>query len=67
MERLKDVLSVPFRLAGAFLRIAGRIAVGSTGFVLMGGGLLLISPLGMPYLGIPLFLAGLLLLARAVF
>jgi hypothetical protein len=67
MERLKDALSFPMRLAGAFVRIGGRITVGSVGFLLMGAGLLLISPFGMPYLGIPVFLAGLLLLARAVF
>ncbi len=67
MERVKDALRLPLRAAGALVRIAGRIAVGSAGFVMMGAGLLLISPLRMPYLGIPLFIAGLLLLARAVF
>ncbi len=67
MARLKEALSFPLRAAGAILRIGGRITVGSVGFVLMGAGLLLISPLHMPYAGIPLFLVGLLLLARAVF
>lgn len=67
MERFREFLSVPFRAAGALLRIAGRLATGTAGFLLMGAGLLMISPLGMPGLGIPLFLAGLLLLARAVF
>ena len=41
MERLKDALSFPMRLAGAFVRIGGRITVGSVGFLLMGAGLLI--------------------------
>jgi len=67
MDRIKDALTFPMRMAGAILRIGGRLTVGSVGLVLMGAGLLLVSPFGMAYLGIPLFLAGLLLLARAVF
>jgi len=67
VDRLKDALSFPLRAAGALLRIGGRIAVGSAGFLLMGAGLLLMSPFGMTWLGIPLLLVGLLLLARAVF
>jgi hypothetical protein len=67
VDRLKDALSFPLRMAGALLRIGGRLTVGSVGFLLMGAGLLLVSPFRMPYAGIPLFLVGLLLLARAVF
>jgi len=67
MERLREILAFPLRAAGALLRIAGRLATGTVGFLLMGAGLLLISPLGMPGLGIPALLAGLLLLARAIF
>jgi hypothetical protein len=63
----RDVLAAPFRMAGAFVRIAGRITIGTVGFVLMGGGLLLISPLNLWWAGIPLLLVGLLLLVRAVF
>lgn len=67
MERLREILAIPLRAAGALLRIVGRLATGTIGFLLMGAGLLLISPLGMPALGIPALLAGLLLLIRAVF
>jgi hypothetical protein len=45
----------------------GRFAVGAAGFLLMGGGLLLIEPLGILYLGVPLLLVGFLLLVKAVF
>jgi hypothetical protein len=67
METLKNVLSFPLKAAGAMVRIMGRITIGATGFVLMGGGLLLIEPLGILYIGIPVFLIGLLLLVKAVF
>jgi hypothetical protein len=60
-------LAAPFRLAGALVAMVGRFTVGAAGFLLMGGGLLLIEPLGILYLGIPLFLAGFLLLVKAVF
>ncbi len=63
----KDWLAFPLRAAGALVRIAGRVSIGATGFVLMGGGLLLVEPLGILYLGIPIFLIGLLLLVKAIF
>ena len=63
----KDWLAFPLRAAGGLVRVAGRISIGATGFVLMGGGLLLVEPLGILYLGIPLFLIGLLLLVKAIF
>ncbi len=67
METLKNVLAAPFRVAGAFVRIAGRITIGTVGFLIMGGGLLLISPLGLWWAGVPLLLVGLLLLVKAIF
>ena len=67
METLKNVLLFPFRAAAALARIAGRITVGILGFVLMGGGLLLIEPIHRPYIGAPLFLVGLLLLVKSIF
>jgi hypothetical protein len=67
METLKNILAAPFRAVGACVRIAGRITIGITGFVLMGGGLLLLSPLGLWWAGVPLLLVGLLLLVKAIF
>jgi hypothetical protein len=63
----QDWVAAPFRAAGALVRIAGRISVGAAGFLLMGGGLLLIDPIGIFYLGLPLFIVGLVLLVKAVF
>jgi hypothetical protein len=67
MADWRDWLAFPFRAATAGVRIAGRITIGATGFVLMGGGLLLIEPLHVLYIGIPVFLVGLLLLVKAIF
>jgi hypothetical protein len=67
MADWRDVLAFPFRAAGAMVRIAGRITIGITGLVIMAGGLLLISPLGIHYVGIPLLIIGLLLLVKAIF
>lgn len=67
METLKNILTFPARAAGALIRIAGRITIGATGFVLMGTGLLLIEPLGILYFGIPLLVIGLLLLVKSIF
>lgn len=67
METLKNILAFPFRAAGAFVKIAGRIAVGVSGFAMMGAGLLLIEPLGILYLGLPLVAIGFLLLIKAIF
>lgn len=67
MADWKDWVALPWRVATAGVRIAGRITIGITGFVLMGGGLLLIEPLHILYIGIPLFLVGLLLLVKAIF
>jgi hypothetical protein len=67
MADWRDWLAFPFRAATAGVRIAGRITIGSVGFVLMGGGLLLIEPLRILYIGIPLFVIGLLLLVKAIF
>jgi hypothetical protein len=63
----KDWLALPARCAGALVAIVGRFSIGAAGFLLMGGGLLLVEPLGIFYLGIPLLLVGLLLLVKAVF
>ncbi|HZE96857.1 MAG TPA: hypothetical protein VE981_07515 [Planctomycetota bacterium] len=67
MADWKDFLAFPFRAATAGVRIMGRITFGITGFVLMGGGLLLMSPMNIYYLGIPIFLVGLLLLVKSIF
>lgn len=67
MADWRDWLAFPFRAAGAMVRIAGRITIGITGFVIMAGGLVLIEPLGILYIGIPLLLVGLLLLVKAIF
>ncbi len=67
MERWTDWVALPFRAAGALVRIAGRITIGVVGFAFMGGGLLCISPLGLWYVGLPLLVVGLLLLVRAIF
>jgi len=67
MADWRDWLAFPFRAATAGVRIAGRITIGSVGFVLMGGGLLLIEQLHILYIGIPVFLIGLLLLVKAIF
>ena len=67
MADWRDWLALPFRAATAMVRIAGRITIGITGFALMGGGLLLIEPLHILYIGIPLFVIGLLLLVKAIF
>ena len=67
MADWKDWVRLPFRAATALVRIAGRVTIGSVGFVLMGGGLLLIEPLHVLYIGIPVFLVGLLLLVKAIF
>lgn len=67
MADLKDILASPFRWAGALVRILGRVTIGAAGFVLMGAGLLLLEPFQILWLGIPIFLVGLLLLAKAIF
>jgi hypothetical protein len=67
MADWRDWMAFPFRAATAGVRIAGRITIGVTGFVLMGGGLLLIEPLHVLYIGIPVFLVGLLLLIKSIF
>ncbi|HEX7900413.1 MAG TPA: hypothetical protein VF950_21775 [Planctomycetota bacterium] len=67
MAEIRDILGFPFKMAGAFVRIAGRITIGSVGFVLMGAGLLCVSPLQIWWAGVPLLLVGLLLLVKAIF
>lgn len=67
MERLKNWLAFPGRTAGLLVRAAGRITVGAVGILLMAAGLALLDVLGRPYLGIPLFTVGLILLVKAVF
>jgi hypothetical protein len=67
MANLGEILGFPFKIAGAFVRVAGRITIGSLGFILMGAGLLLISPLGLWWAGLPLLAVGLLLLVKAIF
>ena len=50
--------------------VAGRpviVTIGAAGFVLMGAGLLLLEPFQILWLGIPIFLVGLLLLVKAIF
>ena len=64
----RDAVFFPLKVAGAIAKITGRVTIGITGFVMMGGGLLLISPLHVPlYVALPIIAVGLLLLARAVF
>jgi hypothetical protein len=67
MADWRDWLAFPFRAATAGVRIAGRITIGIVGFLIMGGGLILIEPFGISYVGIPLLLVGLLLLVKAIF
>ncbi len=67
MEKWTDWLALPFRAVGALVRIAGRITIGIVGFLIMGGGLLCVSPLGLWYVGVPLLIVGLLLLVKAIF
>jgi hypothetical protein len=68
MADWKDYLFFPLKAAGAAARIAGRVTIGITGFLLMGFGLLLLSPLHVPlWIALPVIAIGLLLLARAVF
>lgn len=67
METLKKILLFPFTAAGTFVRIAGRITAGVAGFVLMGAGLALLDMLGLPAVGVPIFVLGFLLTLRAVF
>lgn len=67
MADWRDFLAFPFRAAGAMVRIAGRITIGIMGFLLMGGGLVLIEPFGILYVGIPILIIGLLLLVKAIF
>ena len=67
MAEIRDILGFPFKMAGAFVRMAGRITIGSVGFVMMGAGLLCVSPLQIWWAGVPLLLLGLLLLVKAVF
>ena len=64
----RDAVFFPLKVAGAIAKITGRVTIGTTGFLMMGGGLLLISPLHFPlYVTLPIIAVGLLLLARAVF
>ncbi|HXG61491.1 MAG TPA: hypothetical protein VNO22_08960 [Planctomycetota bacterium] len=67
MADLKEILASPFRWAGALVRILGRVTIGAAGFVLMGAGLLLMEPFHLLWLGLPVFLVGLLLLVKAIF
>ena len=67
MEKVKNALFFPLRMAGSIVRIGGRITIGSVGFVMMGAGLLLTIDLPYPYLGVPLLLIGTLLLVKAIF
>ena len=60
MKRITDVLFVP-------MKIAGRIAIGSAGILLMAGGMLAWDVLETTVLGVPLLIVGLLLLVRAIF
>jgi len=67
METFKNILTLPMRAAGTMVRIMGRITIGGVGVLLMAGGLLLIEPLGILWIGVPVFLIGLLLLVKAIF
>ena len=60
MKILKDFIFMP-------MRIMGRLIIGSTGFALMGGGLLAMDLFGLAIVGVPVFLVGLLLLVKAIF
>jgi hypothetical protein len=63
----RDLFLAPLRWAGFMLGVMGRITLGIVGFVVMGVGLLLISPLDLAWVGLPLVLVGLLLTVRAIF
>ncbi|HXX93434.1 MAG TPA: hypothetical protein VEN81_07355 [Planctomycetota bacterium] len=63
----KDAVLFPLRAAGAVAKITGRVTIGIVGFLMMGGGLFLLSPLHYPWVGLPVLAVGLLLLVRAVF
>ncbi|MBI2931057.1 MAG: hypothetical protein HYY16_05350 [Planctomycetes bacterium] len=63
----RDIFLAPLRAAGFLMKVVGRVTMGAVGFLLMGAGLLLIEPLGIPVAGIPLFLVGLVLTVRAIF
>ena len=60
MKWLTDFVFLP-------LRAAGRIMIGSAGFLIMGGGLFLLDVIALPIVGIPIFILGFLLLLKAVF
>jgi hypothetical protein len=63
----KETLAATARVAGRTARLTIRLVAGVAGIVLMTGGLLLIDPYGQLAVGIPLVLAGLGCLLRAVF
>jgi len=63
----KETLVATARVAGRTARMAMRLAAGLAGLVLMTGGLLLIDPYGQLAIGIPLVLAGLACIVRAIF
>jgi len=63
----RDIFSAPFKVAGLGVKIAGRIVIGIVGFIFMGAGLLLISPLDLMVAGLPVFAIGLILTVRAIF
>ena len=67
MGKLSDTFLMPFKAAGAFARISGRITVGIIGCVLAGVGIFLISPVDLWWAGVPVFLVGLLLMGRSIF
>ena len=64
---VKETLASTVRVAGRTARLMMRLLSGLAGFLLMTGGLLLIDPYGQLAIGIPLVLAGLACLVRAVF
>jgi hypothetical protein len=63
----KDIFSAPFKVAGFGAKVFGRIVIGIVGFIFMGAGLLLISPLDLMVAGLPVFAIGLILTVRAIF
>ena len=62
----RDILLAPLRLAGAFVKMTGRITVGIVGVVIMGAGFLLFEPFHMKAAGAVAVLIGLILTIKAL-
>ena len=63
----KETAASSVRAVWRSTTIAFRIGLGTTGVLLMSGGLLLVEPYGLLAVGIPLVLAGFGFIVRAIF